>query len=176
VTVETLIDEIIEREKGFVDHPNDKGGPTKWGITKATLQAWRGRHVTREDVRNLDQPEARDIYRAKFVSASGFGQLPDMLRSHVVDFGVTTPHYLVVKALQRALNPLPAEGKPDVVVVDGILGAKTLAAVQEREVRALTVRFCQERCRFYSRLAALSPTQLDFMDGWLNRVFGMWPE
>jgi lysozyme family protein len=159
VTVETLIDEIIEREKGFVDHPNDKGGPTKWGITKATLQA-----------------EARDIYRAKFVSASGFDQLPDMLRSHVVDFGVTTPHYLVVKALQRALNPLPAEGKPDVVVVDGILGAKTLAAVQAREVRALTVRFCQERCRFYSRLAALSPTQLDFMDGWLNRVFGMWPE
>lgn len=175
MNIEQMIDEIIHREDGFIDHPNDRGGPTKFGITKATLREWRGHAVTTADVRNLDAGEARDIYRAKFVSASGFDRLPDLLREHVVDFGVTSKHINVIKSLQRALNPLKNVGGPDVVKVDGILGAKTLAAVHAIDERSLTIRFCQERCRYYAHLAALDPTQFDFLDGWLNRVYAMWP-
>jgi|GEM_PF-4548155 len=49
-TVLTLIDRLIDREGGFVDHPADRGGPTKYGITLRTLSKWRGYPCSREDV------------------------------------------------------------------------------------------------------------------------------
>lgn len=167
MTVDALIDEIIDREGGYVDHPSDRGGPTKYGITKATLAQWRERAVTTADVRNLDTGEARDIYRAMFVINPGFDSLPEPLRSHVVDLGVTSGPYQAVRTLQRALGD---------VVVDGIFGAETRAAIEDANVRHLTRRFWQERVRFYSRIPAIRPTQLAFLDGWLNRCFRMWPE
>lgn len=167
MTVDALIDEIIEREGGYVDHPADRGGPTKYGITRATLARWRDRAVTAADVRNMDVGEARDIYLAMFVVNPGFEPLPEPLRSHVVDLGVTSGPYQAVRTLQRALGD---------VSVDGILGTETRAAIGAANVRDLTRRFWQERVRFYSRIPAIRPTQLAFLDGWLNRCFRMWPE
>ncbi len=175
MTADELIDAIVKREAGFVDHPHDKGGPTNWGITQATLSDWRGRPCTRDDVRALTPTEARSIYRTQYISAPGFDRLPDMLRAHVVDFGVTSNHINVIKTLQRAINPLPVEGLPDVVAVDGVLGPKTLAAIHALNERALVVRLCQERVRYYGWLAIKDHTQADFYNGWLNRVYGMWP-
>ena len=37
--VDELIDELIEREGGYVNHPADRGGPTKFGITEAGPKA-----------------------------------------------------------------------------------------------------------------------------------------
>jgi len=37
-----VIYDLIEREGGFSNHPADKGGPTKYGITQQTLSEWRG--------------------------------------------------------------------------------------------------------------------------------------
>ena len=36
--IDDLIDVLIAREGGFVDHPADKGGPTRWGITQAVAR------------------------------------------------------------------------------------------------------------------------------------------
>ena len=38
-----IIDGLIVAEGGYVDHPADRGGPTKYGITRKTLAAWRKR-------------------------------------------------------------------------------------------------------------------------------------
>ena len=48
--LQTLIAELIQREGGYVDDPDDRGGPTKYGITLATLQAWRHTPVSAADV------------------------------------------------------------------------------------------------------------------------------
>lgn len=165
MTVDDLITEIIEREAGFVDHPHDRGGPTRWGITKATLQSWRGHHVTREDVRSLDQGEARDIYRAQYVVAPGFEALPEPLRAQVVDFGVNAGPHQATKTLQRVVG----------VKDDGVLGARTRAAIASADLSEVTRRFWQERIRYYGHLVALRPTNATFLDGWLNRCFAMWP-
>ena len=34
-----LIDAVIDREGGYVDHPADPGGATRWGITAAVAHA-----------------------------------------------------------------------------------------------------------------------------------------
>ena len=36
--IDRLIEEVIEREGGYVDHPADRGGPTRWGITEAVAR------------------------------------------------------------------------------------------------------------------------------------------
>ena len=37
--IDSLIDEVIDREGGYVNHPADKGGPTRWGVTEAVARA-----------------------------------------------------------------------------------------------------------------------------------------
>jgi len=36
--IDQLIEDVIEREWDYVDHPADRGGPTRWGLRKP----WRG--------------------------------------------------------------------------------------------------------------------------------------
>ncbi len=51
-----IIDAILEREGDtYTNHPKDRGGPTKYGITRATLSAWRGVSVTAKDVKALTE-------------------------------------------------------------------------------------------------------------------------
>ena len=53
MTTKEIIDGIIKREGGYVDHPADRGGPTKFGITLATLEAWRGHRITAAYMKDL---------------------------------------------------------------------------------------------------------------------------
>jgi lysozyme family protein len=165
VTVDELIDEVIVREGGFVDHPSDRAGATKFGITKGTLSRWRGRTVTTAEVRALDVSEARDIYLTQYVEQPGFLDVPEPLRTHLVDFGVHSGPATATRALQRVLG----------VTQDGVLGPMTRGVLARRDVADITRRVWQERVRYLARLVALRPTQLDFLDGWLNRCFELQP-
>src|SRR5690606_5273554 len=55
---------ILASEGGYVDHPDDPGGATNMGITIGRLSAWRGRKVTKQEVKNLTRGEALEIYKA----------------------------------------------------------------------------------------------------------------
>lgn len=165
MTAPDLIDEILTREGGYVDHPADRGDATKYGITRATLSRWRGHHVTASAVQALTVEEARDILTTWYVEQPGFTALPEPLRAQVVDFGVTAGQAQAVKTLQRLVGTTP----------DGMLGPKTLAAVEAHDAFTLAKRYWQERIRFYAHLASLRPSQFVFLDGWLNRCFAMQP-
>ena len=52
------LDLVLRHEGGYVDHPRDPGGATNRGITIATLSIWRGKQVTKQDVRDLSLAEA----------------------------------------------------------------------------------------------------------------------
>ena len=55
MTDDAILEGVLVREGGFADHPADRGGATRYGITAATLGSWRklGRQATREEVRAL---------------------------------------------------------------------------------------------------------------------------
>jgi hypothetical protein len=57
---------VFPHEGGYVNHPNDRGGPTNMGVTQNTLSGYLGRPATIEDVKNLDQATARDVYKKLF--------------------------------------------------------------------------------------------------------------
>lgn len=57
--IEGLLEELIDREGGYVNHPSDRGGATKYGITEAVARA----HGYSGAMRDLPRAEAAAIYR-----------------------------------------------------------------------------------------------------------------
>ena len=87
--VQDIVQDVLRREGAFVEHPADHGGPTKYGITQATLADWRGRAVTAADVAALSVNEATRILEQRYVRQPGFDQVPDArLQALLVDYGV----------------------------------------------------------------------------------------
>src|SRR5438105_3396097 len=68
MTIRTLIDQLIDREGGYVDHPADRGGATRWGITAAVARA----NGYQGAIRDLPQAVAADIYERVYWQAPGF--------------------------------------------------------------------------------------------------------
>ena len=155
-----ILDEVLRREGGYVDHPHDRGGPTNYGITRATLSAWRKAPVTAEDVQRLTEAEARAIYLRQYVEAPGFDQIVDpRLRALLVDYGVHSGPRRAIMDLQRAAG----------VTVDGTIGPQTLTAVAVQGADALRRSVLQARGRHLARLLS-DPSQRVFAGGWLNRL------
>lgn len=163
-SAQALIEGIVQREGGFVNNPNDYGGATKYGITIATLAAWRGRPVTVEDVRNLSVAEAAAIYEKRYILDPGLDTVLDAkLRELLVDFGVLSGPKRAVEGLQKALKFSPVD-------CDGLFGPKSRAALKASiNIEALYYRVKCERLEQLLRLCA-NPSQAVFAAGWANRL------
>lgn len=177
--IESLLAAVIEREGGFVDHPDDRGGPTNWGITQATLAAVRGAHVTKDDVRALSRDQALAIYRQRYVADPGFDRVSAIspaIAAELVDTGVNMGPAAATKLLQRCLNALNLRGAlyPDMGEPDGRIGQVTLAALRtylgarQRDGERVLLRAlnCLQGARYFE-LAEKNPSQESFLYGWL---------
>ena len=168
------IDAIIDREGGlvFTNRKSDRGGPTKAGITLATLTAWRLRHgrppATAEDVQALEASEIREIYRDRYIFAPRFDLIEDpQLFEHAVDCGVLHGPPWTIRTLQRLVR----------VKVDGIIGPITSAAIQAEKSDRLNLLLAVERIQFMAAIVANDAKrrgeyegQIENLRGWLNRA------
>ncbi len=149
--------EVLPHEGGYVDHPDDPGGATNLGITHATLAAWRGKPVTKQDVRNLSKAEAAAIYRARYWDAVQGDLLPPGLDLAVFDYAVNSGPGRAARSLQAVLG----------VTQDGAIGPATLAAVRRAPGPATIIMdLCDTRMLFLRSL----PTFGTFGKGWTRRV------
>ena len=161
--IDALLDEVLRREGGYVNHPADRGGPTKFGITAATLGEWRrlGRAATAQEVSALTTDEARAIYRQRYVADPGFeGIKHPPLLALLVDAGVHSGPKRAVEWLQTALG----------VSADGVLGPRTRAALMSADPVVLYRRVLAARLRFLGRLITQDRRQAAFAAGWMNRL------
>jgi len=162
VTIRVLITRVMNREGGYVDHPADRGGPTNYGVTQATLSAYRGENVSKKDVKDLTEREARDIYEQNYWIEPGFSQMGH--RSlHLIDaiFDAAINHGTknAVQMLQRAIGENP----------DGLLGPVTLGTLNTMQDQEVMARFIGQRVIFYGRLITRDPSQAAFAYGWMRR-------
>lgn len=158
-----VIGRILKSEGGFVSHPNDKGGPTNFGITAARLGDWRklGRPATVEEVKSLTQEEARKIYEAWYIRQPRFDRIQDdYLRTVVVDCGVLHGPGRAAQWLQEALG----------VTRDGKLGPQTFDALAAQDARRVAHRVLACRFRQIGQVVSRDTTQVVFLAGWLNRA------
>lgn len=168
-TIAHIIADVIRSEGGYVDDPADRGGATKYGITIGTLGEWRGRPVTKADVKALTVEEAAEIYAARYVRGPGFDKLPESVQAVLVDFGVTSGPARAIKTLHAVLTV--AGFGP--LTIDGRIGPKTIAAAAraaEQMAELLPDACCDERAAFYVELVRRDPSQRKFLDGWLRRA------
>lgn len=180
--IKGVLDGIIRSEGGYVDHPSDRGGATKYGITLNTLSSWRGKAVSKQDVKDLTEAEARDIYYQRYVVAPSFDQifkLDAKVGYELIDAGVLSGPTVPTRWFQRLLNVLNKRGTLYADInVDGALGPKTLATFQAylrtRGANASTVMHRGLNCMQGEYMIAISENRQaneDFTFGWLaNRV------
>lgn len=177
--VEANLDRLLGREGGFVDHPDDRGGPTNWGITEQVARA----HGYAGAMRDLDREEARTIYRALYWQGPGFdrvAELSPVVAEELFDTGVNMGPGIALGFLQRALNALnrKAQDYPD-LKVDRQLGAATLAAMRAflklRGAEGETVLCRALNALQGARYLALAEERREneaFVYGWLARRVG----
>ena len=167
---ERVIDAVIVREsRRFTNRPADRGGPTKFGITWPTLRAYRRKHggfiptapeLIIETMRTLREPEARAIYRDRYVVRPGFDRIKDDdLFELVVDTGVLHSPRWATRWMQRGVG----------AVEDGIVGPNTLRAATRRP-RAARKAILKGRYASYARTVRRDPEQLTFINGWIART------
>lgn len=155
-TFDRVMQHLFAHEGGYVDHPRDPGGATNMGITHNTLSAWRGRRVSKADVRNLTKREAMDIYRAQYWNTIRGDDLPAGVDYAVFDAAVNSGPARAAKWLQEIVG----------VRQDGIVGAITLDAARKMGAAVLVNKFCDRRYAFVRSLS----TWNTFGKGWTRRI------
>lgn len=161
MTTKEIIDGIIKREGGYVNHPSDRGGPTKYGITLSTLESWCSRVMTAEDVAGLGKEEARVIYHNEYLVKPKIDKIHNIsLRVLALDSAVQHGPRKAIRWLQKIAR----------VPADGILGPVSLMRINRLDSGVLYRRMVAERCRFYGRLITKDPSQAVFAAGWANRI------
>lgn len=162
-----MIDRLIDTEGGFVDIPEDRGGPTNMGITLPILSEWLYREAKVDDIKNLTRGEASAIYWGLFLYETNIWQLPDVeLMEHVFDCSVLHGRVRGPQWLQEALKVEP----------DGLIGPITLSAATSQGApgdpifKALNNFIAVRRIKFMAGIVKRRPDQLKFLLGWINRA------
>lgn len=178
-SVQELAAEIVAREGGFVDDPDDPGGATNHGVTLATLRRL-GLDLTGDgksdlqDLRRLTAAQARDIFIRHYFHRPGLAALPEVLQPPVFDMYVNAGAQ-AVKVLQRLLSEMgfPCEA-------DGQIGPQTIRAAQlaaEAAPDHLADAYGIARRNYYYALADARPASRKFArrrdggkGGWILRA------
>lgn len=133
---------VLRHEGGKVDHPDDPGGRTAYGITQRTYDAWRAKRLQEDrDVFDIEASEVEAIYRDWYWRASG----ADVL---------WWPMCLFVF---------------DTAVLCGVSRARSFLAFRDPAVSDAEA-YLQKRRDFHRQVAARRPASAKFLKGWLNRV------
>ena len=147
---------LLRHEGGFVNHPKDPGGMTNLGVTKAVWDAHTGKDATEADMRALTPQAVQPIYKARYWDAIHGDALPHGVDYCLFDCAVNSGPGRAVKLAQYVLHQK----------VDGSLGPKTLAAIQEADPVEFIEDYSQRRLDFLKSL----PTWETFGKGWGKRV------
>jgi lysozyme family protein len=178
-TVQELAQQIVAREGGFVDDPDDPGGVTNHGVTLGTLRrlgldlTGEGR-IDADDIRHLTAQQAVAIYVEHYFTRPGLGALPEVLHPPVFDMYVNAGGN-AVKVLQRLLTDMGFPCDPD-----GQIGPQTIRAAQlayEAAPGHLADAYGIARRNYYYALADARPASRKYArrrdggkGGWILRA------
>lgn len=164
---EKIIPWVLQHEGGYVNHPNDPGGETKYGITKRTYPEL--------DIKNLTLDQAKQIYYEDWWKRQQYDKIEDpRVAAKVFDTAINTGPSPAHVMLQRSLH---ACGKR-YVTIDGVLGPQTFGATNSTRSDWLLLAFQAEQAAYYRLLVSLNSSFKDFLRGWKNRAYSLlddWP-
>ncbi len=167
---------LLTHEGGFVDHPADPGGATNYGISLSYLSSLgdldgdgyqdgdldKDGDVDAADIRALTRDEAIHLYATQWWERYGYDRIQNqVIAAKVFDLAVNMGARQAHRVVQRALRSAGVQ-----VAEDGILGPKTLAAINGVMSWKLLPAIRSEAAGFYRSLQ-----RPEFIQGWLNRAY-----
>ena len=178
-TVRQIADDIVAREGGFVNDPDDPGGATNHGVTIGTMRALRrdidgDGDVDVNDVRGLTRSEAVDIFIRHYFLRPGIARLPAEVQPALFDMQVNAGAN-AIRILQRLLRRRGHQCRDD-----GVIGARTIAAAKALSAEgpdALAIAYGKARRDYYYSLGDARPASRKFArrrdggkGGWITRA------
>ena len=139
---------ILINEGGYVNDPRDKGGETKYGISKKAYP--------NIDIKNLSLEQARAIYHRDYWQRCKCEFLPDALSVAVFDYAVNSGGRKAIRDLQACLD----------VAVDGIIGNQTIGAANRIPQRKVLSEYLDKRLNYLMSLKSWAR----YGNGWGKRV------
>ncbi|MEM7521729.1 MAG: holin-associated N-acetylmuramidase [Pseudomonadota bacterium] len=178
-SVKDIAEDIVAREGGYVNDPDDPGGATKYGVTIHTMRRL-GLDLTGDgkvgvaDVKRLTRDHAVDIFLEHYFARPQIAALPQGLQASVFDMYVNAGGN-AIKILQLLFNDMSI-----IVTVDGVLGPQSLEAARKAMEMApdhLVDAYGIARRNYYFRLADRRPksrkyarTRAGGKGGWIKRA------
>ncbi|HOZ34140.1 MAG TPA: holin-associated N-acetylmuramidase [Tabrizicola sp.] len=177
--VREIAAEIVAREGGFVNDPDDPGGATNHGVTIGTLRRLgidvnRDTRIDVADVKALSRTQAVEIYLKHYFEGPGIAALPEALQASIFDMYVNAGGN-AVKILQRLLTDMGFACDPD-----GAIGPQTIRAAQMAHEAApshLVDAYGIARRNYYYSLADSRPASRKYArrkdggkGGWIVRA------
>ncbi len=152
-------------KSGYADDPVDRGGATMCGVTIATYTEYcrrKGRtKPTKAQLRNLTAAEWLDIFITMFWNSWKADQIKSQpIANILVDWVWASGPGVGIKTPQRILG----------VKADGIVGPKTLAALNSQDPEKLFGIIHQARINHIEAFVKSKPAQKRFYNGWMNRI------
>ena len=157
------VEVVLFHEKGFVNNPNDKGGPTNFGLTFADMKEC-GLPETLEQIQSLTKETAKEIYRKLFWNPMNLDLIQDYhIALCLFDQGVLQGKENAIKKVQNLLG----------FKIDGILGPMTAKAINAEDGLKLAFKFIRADLHRYNAIVKKEVSQLEFIDGWDDRLFSL---
>jgi lysozyme family protein len=145
----------IDNEGGYVDNPNDKGGPTKYGITQSDMPG--------KVIADLTTADAVAYYAEHYWKPL-YSQITDQdIVNKLFDMGVLFGTGEAAYLLQRALNFLPPQWTK-------IFDEPTLLATNATDPADLLKRYKMHLLAHAMNIANANPNNREFITGWSRRI------
>lgn len=151
---------ILKWEGGFVNDPLDRGGATNKGITIGTFRQFYGKDASVEQLKRITDAQWLHIFKSGYWDRWQADQIKNQSVANILVDWVWASGIHGIKIPQRILG----------VAVDGIVGSKTMAALNSQNPAEFFFRIKDERIKFVEDIVRRNPTQGRFLKGWKNRI------
>ncbi len=171
---------IFLHEGRYVNHPNDPGGATNFGISLRFLKStgdldkdgWpdgdinHDGRIDTDDIKQMSEVNAVNLYGMYFWARFDYGRIDDQdIATKIFDLCINMGNVGAHKCMQRALRS--ASGI--ILVEDGILGSQSFKAINTANPLKLYPALKSEAAGYYRSIKYKGSE--DFLRGWLNRAY-----
>lgn len=148
-------------EGGFANDPYDRGGATNMGVTIGTFRSVYGKNKTVEDLKAITEEQWMHIFKVYFWDKWRADEIKDQSLANILVDWVWASGPATIKRVQRILS----------VSVDGVVGPKTIAAVNSKDPQTLFASIKYLRQSYINSIAV--GTQARYKNGWNRRLNGI---